>query len=121
MTQLQSLLSEIKSRLEAATPGPWKAGEVSWGDYYGPGKFGVNTTKEQISVGITGDEQIKSTSNLIASAPTDLAKLCKIVEVLSEALDEDCSCKLPWNDDDNDYILCRACHAIAKGNEIAGE
>lgn len=84
MTPLTELLAPIKERLEKATPGPW------WKDNKGslPYESRVcdlmsNNIHAEVKVDFETD---KANVELIANAPTDLAKLIRAVERLSEAL-----------------------------------
>jgi len=89
---LETRLSEIESRIEAATPGKWELSK-SYGSYFEKPEYLVNQGWEvdaetrivrkapgQLTVPKKGDAE------LIAHAPTDLRSLCQALRVAERAL-----------------------------------
>lgn len=95
---LTEYLTQVKSRLEKATPGPWHTLQHPW---FGSNDLGIiagdpdphkgffladlNTFDDHPDIEETENRQ-SSNAKLIASAPTDLAKLIKVVEVMRKCL-----------------------------------
>lgn len=138
----EKLLSEIRERLEKATPGPWTLkprnscffddggplkplsnelclDEDSWNsDFLGASIIGPTDPGR-------GDFTVRD-GWLIANAPQDLAKLIRIVEVLREGLERYCSVNQKMKMEDGDFILIDryltpAGEALAKADAIAEE
>jgi hypothetical protein len=110
---MSARLDAIEARLEAATPGPWRA------SVDGPYQMRVaetDTMNVYASVNVEIDMQTDD-AELIAHAPSDLALLLKLVRLYEEALGE--YAKLP----DGVYgsFSARAREALAKGAEMEGE
>ena len=76
--ELQPYLEEIKTRLESATPGPWK--KTDYNLVTGPYSLKI-TTNSVKWYGETNPE-------LIANAPTDLKILVEMVELLTTGISE---------------------------------
>lgn len=81
-------IEEIRARLKAATPGPWKFSDTSCNSLYS------EVHREQIIGSCLvpyewETEWTMSNENirLVAHAPSDLAALCDALEVAIEALD----------------------------------
>lgn len=84
--KLQDRLKEIKDRIERATPGPWTKGPVHLRNY-----SHFNLVANVRGVEILGQYKAVSCGDdaaFIAHAPTDLAKLIKVIEVYEESLEE---------------------------------
>lgn len=86
MKSLTELLEPIRARMEAATPGPWinKSSlphsskiHVSAGDYY------ICRTSERCA---DYGKQAEANAELIANAPTDIARLIEVVVTIDAAL-----------------------------------
>lgn len=80
---LTKFIEECKSRLKASTPGPWRIGHVS---EIADGEFSAEIdgpNGEQIAA-----SYLRKNESIIASAPTDIAKLLAIVECLYNSIAE---------------------------------
>lgn len=93
-------LDQIKKRLEAATPGPWHIGHVSQ----------VGDGEESADIDGPNGEEIahvfqRADQSLIASAPTDIYKLIRIVEVQQEALKAYCAITHTMRLDDEPFTV----------------
>lgn len=84
MTQTQLL--EIKSRLAAATPGPWTASQGS-DEYNDPTEF-YYVTSPTDTVFLDGGLCEQADADLIAHAPDDIAALVAEVERLQGQLEQ---------------------------------
>jgi len=112
-------LNEIRARLEAATPGPWY---VSQGNHNlimakVPNYYAYEVIADAAQ---RGDFYSKADVNaaLIAHAPTDIAKLLAVVEVLSAGLqDLRASLNCPYCITNHNI----ANKALTKADEILGE
>lgn len=88
-------LSEIRSRLEKATPGPWIADDNSFGGIRAEVYRGHSTVHGEVfpaichvmswpaEWGFLGPEETKANRTLISNAPTDIALLLAEVERLT--------------------------------------
>lgn len=90
---LDQYLASVRARLDAATPGPWfiEGSEVR-GDY---DSYATDNGLADCTVRVCEVYRISETLDgakddreLIASAPTDLAKLLEMVEVLKIGIEE---------------------------------
>lgn len=90
MTPTQSLIAEVRARLEKASPGPWKISARQGSGYMASIRTSVPFSKEVAFVtsncGTTGGSLCDPDAQLIAHAPTDLARLLEIVECYEAAL-----------------------------------
>lgn len=86
-------LQPIKSRLAAATPGPWwSARGASFGTYFAVAVVGNNEVRTEQGNQACSDN---ADADLIAHAPTDLAALVAEVERFREAIAEHRQALLP--------------------------
>lgn len=86
---LSEYLTSVRQRLEKATPGPWGYDD---GAVFVEDGFCLQAWPQQYYEGLTcygktkGPGDSDGDSEFCASAPTDIAKLLKLVEIMSEAL-----------------------------------
>lgn len=83
-----ALLSQVRARLAAATPGPKEV--IRFDNNSGEIDYQVAGGKPYIILCQFGDfdnPKAKADAHLLAHAPTDLAKLLAIVEVMQAALE----------------------------------
>lgn len=92
-TSIPALLEPIQERLDAATPGPWKADVSVRGDcvVWGPnGRFLMNAQAEPHWLEYPGETRMVSfdvdrrDAVFIAAAPTDTARLLAAVKAVTE-------------------------------------
>lgn len=92
----QSYLSEVRARLEKATPGPWASDHC--GDVYSTtATYKCDQLSEVfdypcftgfITTTRWAGDQPRANADLVANAPEDLAKLLAMVECLREGLEK---------------------------------
>lgn len=91
------MLKEIEDRLNAITPGPWKY------KYYEPYEAGIESTKGQIpGINVFLDDApvpdynrlVDNNAKFIAHAPTDIARLLKVVKLMTNIIKLEKNCNL---------------------------
>ena len=85
MTLTDEQLAEIRTRLEAATPGPWVRGQNGpiWNSrVYGPANHGAESGPLCDTLGIQNPERRTANRDFIAHAPTDIRALLTEIERL---------------------------------------
>ena len=123
---VQSFLAEIESRLNAATPGQWLAHERNESSVFREFEIRVHagTLFRSTSYGRMAED-----AQLIAHAPTDLARLLAIVREYEAALKKaagNVTWVAPAADGENQIILTYGYHveacrrALATAEKIAG-
>lgn len=78
-------IAEIRARLEAATPGPWKA-NLYLGGAYAIDRIAPNGDRLARVAVVDGMIQTPANAALIAHAPTDLAYLLDRIDKLERAV-----------------------------------
>ena len=111
---MKNRLSEIKNRLEAATPGPWYPG-FAWPNAIYKNKA---LTKQLGTVGKNShinDENGKIDAEFIANAPQDISDLLAVVEVYKDCLTK---IEVELGEDDDNIYIAEAREALTKAHEI---
>lgn len=129
-TALQTYLSEIRARVEKASPAPWKWQRSDLGDYaYVYSSTTLNTDEsEPYERRVMDDgsaygeysptiEPGTPNANFIIEARTDIPRLLRIVERAVEALDHQCFCRHDTNGER--YSICWLCEAIEEIDAMA--
>lgn len=84
-----SLVAEVRARLAAATPGPWRVKFSGRGYPYqitAPNGSHAKYVTRWAAISVPSLPEGRANAALIAAAPTDLARLCDRVEELERAL-----------------------------------
>lgn len=129
MTELQSFLDTVRARLDAATSGPWAQyqqgvysqviGFVDGGVQYHGIQVCETDRYDDTNLSEHAAEQSLKDIELIANAPTDLARALKIIDILREALEACVGGDLASGE--GIYKAEIALEAIKRADEIAGE
>jgi hypothetical protein len=113
------LLEEIKARLNAATPGPWKA--YDWPSFPRSDENCVRIESETTITAFCFSDKPNHDALLIAHAPEDLRKLIAVVEVLSATISKHCNCReYASGPNGMDTIQCDNCEALESAEKILG-
>jgi hypothetical protein len=131
MTKLTTYLSQVKERLEKATPGPWyplhnHGREIFYPDQVfgecGIGKAGETEAfiGQAYRTNETQNEKLAANLRLIASAPTDIARLVRICEVMRETLDNIASDNYFEFGDYGYQLVILAQETLAEVEKLAG-
>lgn len=110
-SSVSELMSEVRKRLEDATPGPWVPGYPNAGLVHDINA--VCTIRKEIlaeNILAIGDRE------LIANAPTDLRRLLEIVELQQKALEFIGCHGFRGN---REECACTRCKALSKADAIA--
>lgn len=85
-TSIPALLEPIQARLDAATPGPWKAEPYVFG-VLEDGRIRVTSSSDS-GIYNTAEDVLPADAVFIAAAPTDTARLLAAVKAVSDLANE---------------------------------
>ena len=109
--KLNEFLTQVRQRLEKATPGPWEVDSVNE----------VTSSEGDICWQMSMLNDKYENAQLIAHAPSDLAKLLKLVEIQATALQQQtafsCTCDY-WHEK---CPQCIAGEALEAAEKVVGE